>query len=357
MLMEVSVISSLIMAVRIVESRWLKNAARGLVVGVVIGAAIAPSTSANAEGRIRIVEQFGISYLPLQVIRDQHLLEKYGKAEGIAIDAVWTKVGGGAAANDALLSGSVDIAAAGVGPLLTIWDRTKGNADVEGLAALISAPFYLVSSNPKVKSLKDFSSADKIAVPSVQVSVQARTLEIAASQIFGRDKYDALDKLTVSLPHPDATQALLSHSGSISAHFSNLPFQYQELKDPTIHKVLNSFEILGGPATSVVVFATAKFRRENPKTYKAFLDALDEADRWIEANKESAAETYIRVAGSKLSKAFILSILNDPQVRFETTPRRTEVYADFLYKIGAIEHKASGWKDYFFPDIHDRAGS
>ena len=58
---------------------------------------------AAAEGQLRIVEQFGITYLPLHVIRDQNLVEKHGKAAGIDIKLEWTKLGGGAAVNDALL--------------------------------------------------------------------------------------------------------------------------------------------------------------------------------------------------------------------------------------------------------------
>ena len=33
---------------------------------------------ASAEGLIRIAEQFGVGYLPLQVMRDQSLIEKRG---------------------------------------------------------------------------------------------------------------------------------------------------------------------------------------------------------------------------------------------------------------------------------------
>ena len=78
-------------------------------------------TAAHAEGEIRIAEQFGIVYLLLNVVRDQNLIEKYGKQEGIDMKVDWTQLSGGAAVNDALLSGSIDIAGAGVGPLLTIW--------------------------------------------------------------------------------------------------------------------------------------------------------------------------------------------------------------------------------------------
>ncbi len=65
---------------------------------------------AQAEGTLRIAEQFGVVYLLLNVARDQKLIEQEGKKAGIDIKVDWLKLSGGAAVNDALLSGSVDIA-------------------------------------------------------------------------------------------------------------------------------------------------------------------------------------------------------------------------------------------------------
>ena len=59
---------------------------------------------AHAEGQIRIAEQFGIVYLLLNVVRDQGLIEKHGKAEGLDIKVDWRQLSGGSAVNDALLS-------------------------------------------------------------------------------------------------------------------------------------------------------------------------------------------------------------------------------------------------------------
>ena len=91
-------------------------AAIGLGFSLIAGSLVAP-TVAHAEGEIRIAEQFGIVYLLLNVVRDQNLIEKYGKQEGIDIKVDWTQLSGGSAVNDALLSGSIDIAGAGVGRL------------------------------------------------------------------------------------------------------------------------------------------------------------------------------------------------------------------------------------------------
>jgi hypothetical protein len=104
---------------------------------------------------MRIAEQFGIVYLLLNVAQDQKLVEKHGKAAGVDIKVDYVKLSGGSAVNDALLSGNIDIAGAGVGPLLTIWDRTYGKQNVRGVASLGNFPYYLVSNNPAVKTIAD----------------------------------------------------------------------------------------------------------------------------------------------------------------------------------------------------------
>ncbi|RMS15031.1 hypothetical protein ALP71_05675, partial [Pseudomonas coronafaciens pv. garcae] len=43
------------------------------------------SSGAQAEGKISIAQQFGIGYLILDVVRDQKLIEKHGKEQGLDI--------------------------------------------------------------------------------------------------------------------------------------------------------------------------------------------------------------------------------------------------------------------------------
>lgn len=312
---------------------------------------------AFAEGKIRILEQFGISYLPLHIIKEKDLIAKYGAQQGVKIASEWVQVSGGAAANDALLSGSVDIVSAGLGPLLTVWDRTRGAADVRGIAALAQINFALLTTNPKVKRLEDFSAEDRIAVPSVAVSVQARALQFAAAKAFGKENYKKLDALTVTLPHPEATQVLLSGGGVVNAHFSNAPYQQQVLKKGGVTRVTDWYSILGGPATSVTLYTTAKFRKDNPKTYAAFLAALDEANAFIRQNPEAAVDIFIKQDNSKLDRAFLLDILKDPDISFDSTPRNTYEFASFLHEIGAIKNKPASWRDFFFDELFTRPGS
>ena len=73
--------------------------------------------AAHAEGQLRIAEQFGIIYLLLNVAQDQKLIEKHGKALGVDVHGrVGCKLSGGASINEALLSGSIDIARRGRRP-------------------------------------------------------------------------------------------------------------------------------------------------------------------------------------------------------------------------------------------------
>lgn len=331
---------------------------RKLGLASLIGAALATAAAAHAEGRIRIAEQFGIVYLLLNVVQDQKLVEKHGKNDGLDIKVEFSQLSGGAAVNDALLSGAIDIAGAGVGPLLTIWDRTRGRQNVKGVASLGNFPYYLVSNNPAVKTIADFTDKDRIALPAVTVSVQARILQMAAAKQFGDKEFNRLDRLTQAVPHPDAAAAVIAGGTEINAHFGNPPFQDQELAgNKNAHIVLNSYDVQGGPSSATVLYATEKFRNENPKTYRAFTAALAEAAQFVGANPEAAADIYLKRNKSGLDRKLLLSIIKNPQIQFKVAPENTLGMAQFLHRVGAIKQQPASWKDYFFDDPVTSGGS
>ncbi|PIM54313.1 nitrate ABC transporter substrate-binding protein [Roseateles chitinivorans] len=324
-----------------------------------LGVALAlTGTASLAEGKLRIAEQFGIVYLLLNVAQDQQLIEKHGKAAGVDIQVERVQLSGGPAINEALLSGSIDIAGAGVGPLLTLWDKTQGRQNVRGIASLGNFPYYLTSSNPAVKSIDDFSDKDRIALPAVGVSVQSRILQLASAKRWGDAQFNRLDRLQVALPHPEATAALIKGGTEINAHFGNPPFQEQGLAgNPNVHVVLSSYQVLGGPASATVLYTTEKFRRDNPKTYKAFVGALAEAADFIAKYPERSADIYIRNENSKVPKDLLLKVIKNPEVQFKITPQNTFALASFMHRIGAIKNKPASAQDYFFDDPHNAAGS
>src|SRR5215813_12300636 len=184
----------------------------------------APAFAETTE--IRCAQQYGTSYLALMIMQDQKLIEKHARQAGLGdVNVTWVKLGGPGPMNDALLSGGLDFGTGGVPSLITLWAKTQGtNLEVRGVGALNDMPNELMTSNPRVKALKDFGPGDKIAVTTVKISTQALLLQMAAAKEFGEQNYEKLDPLTVSLPHPDAAAALLSGSGTITAHFASPPF-------------------------------------------------------------------------------------------------------------------------------------
>jgi NitT/TauT family transport system substrate-binding protein len=312
----------------------------------------AATAAAPAEQKkLRISKQYGLGYLPLIVLEGHKLLEKNAREAGLGDLAVeWLTFAGGAPANDALLSGNVDLISGGVAPAVILWDKTKGAAKL--LAALNESPVVLNTSNPNVKTIKDFTEKDKIALPSVKVSIQAITLQIAAAKLFGQKNFDKLDPLTVALPHPDALVALTSGKSEITAHFTFEPYSTLELRDKKIHTVLSSYELFGGGHTANLVTTSEKFYTANPTLVSVILKSLNEASAWITNNKSAAAQLYLDITKSKESRDLVETILNNPDSVYSTKPRNLSAYSDFLYEIGTIKSKPTE-KDLFFPKVFE----
>jgi NitT/TauT family transport system substrate-binding protein len=299
---------------------------------------------------ITIAQQYGVSFLPLMIMHDQKLVEKHAKAAGLPdLKVNWSKLAGPSAMNDGLISNSLQFAAQGAPSLITLWDKTNGQ--IKAVSAITTYPLYLITRDGAVKTIKDFSSKDKIAVPSIKISTQAIMLQMAAAKAFGEKEYARLDPLTVSLSHPDATLAFINNTAGVNAHFSSSPFYEQEIKVPGAHLVTTNYEILGGPATALVVTANAKFREANPKAFKAFYDALNEAIETINKDKRAAAKEYLRLANDKKSTLDdIYGIISDKDYHYTLRPQKVLATAQFMAKIGSIKKSPSGLADLFFPE-------
>src|SRR5260370_8768305 len=197
-----------------------------------IGFALA-TQGARAEAKaLRVAKQFGIAYLQFMVMEDQKLIEKHAKAAGLGdITVEFNQFRSSDVMNDALLSGSVDFVSLGIPAIITIWSKTKGTPlAVRASTGLNVSPLMLLVRDPTIKSLRDFKDHHKIAMPAVKVSIQPIMLQMAAAKEFGIEKFNALDHLTVSMAHPDATVAMLGGASEIVANFSSAPFQDRQRK-------------------------------------------------------------------------------------------------------------------------------
>ncbi|HTC35046.1 MAG TPA: ABC transporter substrate-binding protein [Bryobacteraceae bacterium] len=301
----------------------------------------------------------GVGFLPLLMMQKYGLIEQYAKQAGINVHVRWINIGGPAVMNDALLSGSADFIAAGPPAFLTLWDRTITSAKVKGVAAMTSLPMYLNTRSDRIRKLDDITDHDRIAVTSIKVSIPSLAMQMYAKQKYGAAQIYRFDKDTVTMTHADGVIALLSGSGAIDAHFTSPPFAQRELKDPHIHTVLTTDDVMGGSTTFTMVSTTAKFREQNPKVFSAVLQALEEANRRIVADKKTAAEILLASTGGErgFSVSEIVEVLNDPHVKFTTTPENVMKYASFMHDIGSIKSQPASWKDLFFPEIQGAPGT
>jgi NitT/TauT family transport system substrate-binding protein len=339
---------------RLLRTALLAGAALGLL------ACGSDGSTGSAVRTLRIpLGAGGVGFLPLLVMKERALIEKHAAALGIdELEVRWIDLGGPAVMNDALLSGSVDFIAAGPPAFITLWDRTRGSADVRGVAAMSSLPMYLNTTAEHLRSLEDLTERDKIAVTSVKVSIPSIVMQMYAADRYGAAEAFRFDRYTVTMTHPDAVVALLSGGNQINAHFTSPPFHQRERKDARVHTVLDSDSIMGGSTTFTMLSTTAKFRAANPELYGAVLAALEEANEIIRSDPESAASIlFAAEATAGFSEQELVDVLRDPAIKFTTTPENVEKYAEFMRQIGSIEHDPASWRELFFPEIHGAAGS
>jgi NitT/TauT family transport system substrate-binding protein len=323
-------------------------------------AILAAASVARAEtNELRISKGFGIHFLPLYIMEKLKLVEKHAAAAGLGdVKVSYRVIDGGNVINDAMLAGALDIATGGVPGFLTLWDKSRKieKLEVKGLSGVGGGSVWLVTRNPNVKTLADFTEKDRIAVPGIKTSFVAVVLQMAAAKAFGRENYGKLDPLTVGISHPDALAAMLSGKTEITAHFSSPPFSYIENDHPGFHRVVNSADIMGA-LTIIMSYSTKKFYDANPKLSGAFVAAVDEAAKFVAADKREAARIYIELSKTKASEDDLMRMLDDPETKYSAAPNGVMTYASFMADIGTLKLKPAGWKDLFFPPVHDLPGS
>lgn len=318
---------------------------------------VLPGATRAETNSITMARQYGIAFIPFLELEQNHLIEKHAQALGLPNFTVdWTVLSGAGPMNDALLSGKLAFGAGAAPSMILLWDRTRAsNNPVRGICGMSVMPNVLVSRNPAIKTIADYTERDRIALPTAKLSNAAIVLEIAAAKLWGDANYAKLDPLTVSMGHPDAVAQVMG-SGEITSHFASPPYDELELRDTRIHTVLSSVDVMGD-TTLTDVWTTTKFAQENPTVVRAVYDAIAEAVQIINADKDAAADLYLRLSHDKIAKTDLMSVLNNPHIRYSQVPLGTIAFADFMHKVGTIKAQPAGWKDFYFPIAHAMPGT
>jgi NitT/TauT family transport system substrate-binding protein len=291
----------------------------------------------------------GFGFLPLNMMQKHQLIEKAAAEAGLVVKVNWANIGGPAVMNDALLSGSAHFVAAGPPAFLILWDRTRSNVGVKGVAAMSSMPMLLNARVAQLKSLDAIAPGQKLAVTSVKVSIPSIVMQMYAQKKYGKDQAFRFDPATVTMAHPDALVALLSGGGNVVGHWSSPPFDRRELKDPAIKTLMNSDQVMGGSTTFTMLSTTTRFRNDNPKVYAAVLKALKRAEQMISEDPRGAAAVLLESMGGKgWTVDELAAILGDPAIKYTTRPENVLAYGRFMQETGSLKTRPASVGDVFF---------
>lgn len=315
-------------------------------------------SAARAEvAELRLLRHLDLSDLPLLVMEHGKLIEKQADIMGLGTVAVHWADPGKTGEAEALTGGQAEFAAIDLGAFAAAWDDKTGSPqEVRGLASLDQMPYVLVSRNPAVHTIRDFTDKDRIALPGLRSATPGLMLEMAAAQEWGPEHYNKLDRLTIARPDPEAAAALVTGKGELTAHFSRIPFVDDELASSAVHRVMDSFDV-AGPHSATVLALTSRFHDANPMLCSAILSALEEAQDLIKNNPGEAAEIYgsmVKTQGVAVED--LADMIGDPDIRYTTTPAGVGHLIEFMRKIGRVKHQPKSWQDLFFPEAHNLPG-
>lgn len=332
---------------------------RARLLGALFAAALLPAQGFAEADKVRIAQPYGLLYLPSYVAIDRHLIEGKAAAAGFgAITVTLTRLASGPAGSDMLLAGDADLAMGGWGPALILWDKTRGSQKVRGMMPLCSSPMFVVSTDPRIRKLEDFTDSDRIAVSAIKVTDQAITLQMAAAKRWGWDARFRLDPLTVAMSNPDGQAALLGGLSEVRNHATIIPFAEAELESGKAHLVMTSDEVMEPGSSAAVAYASGRFHDGSPKLYAATAAAFEEAIDWINTHPHEAAEIYLAHEPNKAGADWVKRLIKDPsRIRYSATPRGLESHASFMHAIGTLKNKPADWKDLFWDNMWSKDGS
>jgi NitT/TauT family transport system substrate-binding protein len=280
---------------------------------------------------VRIAEQYGIAYAPVQIMKELKLIE--GRLEGTTV--VWDQLANTTAIREAMIAGKLDVGFMAIPPFLIGWDKGMDWKIATGLSYV---PVGLVAKDA-IESLGDLTKEHRIAVPQPG-SVQHILLSMECEKAFGDPK--RLDNQLITLAHPDGVQALLAGS-EVSAHFTSTPYLEQELAQEGFHLLLDGKEAFGQEFSFIIGATTRSFHDDHPKAYQAFVEAVAEAVDYINKNPREAAALLTKYY--EMDEESIYQYLTDPEAEFTIVAKGMKRFAEFMLQSDYLDKTYSQVED------------
>ena len=295
------------------------------------------SEKAQGKAEITIAYQYGMAYAPLQILKEQKLIEKYYPD----VTVNWQVLNSGSAITEGIAANSVDIGAMGVAPAITAIMR---GVPCKIFSAMSSQPHKILSNNPAINNLSDITPETKIALVNIG-SIQHILLAMAAEKELGDAR--ALDNNILAMSHPDGMTALLA--GSVECQLTTSPYVFKAEAEGSIHSLSSISEVWPEGNSFIVALASQKLHDENPELYKAVTDALAEAIDYMNENQEDVAALLCENEG--VDQATMLSWLQDSACGYSTETVGVMQMAEFMESAGFIEKAPESYSDLVYENV------
>jgi len=289
---------------------------------------------------ITFAYQYGMAYAPVAIMISKNLFDNNYQGD-LDVHINWAQMNSGAAINEAMVGGSVQFGAMGVAPFIS---GISIGMPYKMFGSFSAQRQGIAVNDPSLKSLKDFSSENKIALVNIG-SIQHILLAMAAEKELG-DAH-ALDGNIVAMAHPDGKTAL--ENNVVAAHLTSAPYIYQEEANSDLTILDDLDEVWPADNSFIVGIASAAIAEEHPDVYEAFCTALREAVEFLNTNKDEAAEILCEEEG--VTKEQMLEWLNDPRCIYSTEAKGIMSTAEFMYNNGFIESLPKEFSDFAFDNV------
>ena len=297
--------------------------------------------------KITLDIQNGSNYMGM-VIMQEMFWDSVAKEQGIKTKLELNKVGGPGAAAERFLSGANQGMTISYPLILTLHEKTKGDAKILFGNAVLD--ILLNVNNPNIKTTKDLKDGQKIAVTTLNTSIQAINMRALSEKLY--KDYKKLDSITVQMSHPDAFAALMAEK--IDGHWATPPFSFNELQNQKIKTIAKSSEIFG-PASLTAFVTSERFCKANPKVCDSLFIAYTKAVEWINQDFDRAAGYFEKNVGTKDPKAEYLRQFKDKDIVFTVAPKGIQSYANYVHKFGLIQTPIKSWKEVVLPQLQNNA--
>jgi NitT/TauT family transport system substrate-binding protein len=260
----------------------------------------------------------------LNIMQTDKLIEKY-LPEGVSVE--WANVSGFADTRDAIVSGQVNFASSGAPGVINAIEQ---GYPLRIVANSMSTSAKIYSNNPKIKSVKDLSEANRIAIQSLG-GFYNLALNIISNENF--NDYMSLESKLVELEYEDMLASLRT-SSDIDAAIIAFPYTPEADNVEKLTMIYDATETIKENLLGNYLYTSTKFAEENPTLVKAFLKAEKEAVDYMNNDPRGAAQKL-----AKMYDDMEVDVLYDELIAFPPKMSITnyDKITELLFSVGILD--------------------